>query len=133
MARGSKVSPTLEPNTSCVDVDEDNDDQEDENIYEEEDNIRMEGEIIYNALPNDMKVRSLLIKIVSSAIESQKIIEEKCRLEREYANDIGSLENYLEEEQVLRVSLEENLESIEESCNEIIFKLTDKGIANRAR
>jgi hypothetical protein len=36
MARGSNVSPTLEPNTSCVDVDEDNDDQEDENIYEEE-------------------------------------------------------------------------------------------------
>jgi hypothetical protein len=82
MARGSKVSPTLEPNTSCVDVDEDNDDQEDENIYEEEDSIRREGEIIYNALPNDMKVRSLLVKLVSSAIESQKIIEEKCRLER---------------------------------------------------
>jgi hypothetical protein len=31
MARGSKVSPTLEPNSSCVDVDKDNDDQEDEN------------------------------------------------------------------------------------------------------
>jgi hypothetical protein len=40
MSRGSKVSPTFEPNTSCVDVDEDNDDQEDENIYEEEDIIR---------------------------------------------------------------------------------------------
>jgi hypothetical protein len=61
---------------------------------------------------------------VSSAIESQKIIEEKCRLEREYANDIGSLENSLEEDQELRVSLEEKLESIEESCNEIICKLT---------
>jgi hypothetical protein len=72
-------------------VDDDNDDQEDENIYEEEDNIRREGEIIYNALPNDMKVCFLLVKIVSSAIESQKIIEEKCRIEREYANDIGSL------------------------------------------
>jgi hypothetical protein len=34
MDRVSKVSPTLEPNTSCVDVDKDNDDQEDENIYE---------------------------------------------------------------------------------------------------
>jgi hypothetical protein len=72
MARGSKVSPTLEPKTSCVDVDEHNDDQEDENIYEEEDIIRREGEIIYNALPDDMKVRSLFVKIVSSAIESQK-------------------------------------------------------------
>jgi hypothetical protein len=36
-----------------------------------------------------MKVCSLLVKIVSSAIESQKIIEEKCRLEREYANDMA--------------------------------------------
>jgi hypothetical protein len=124
MARGSKVSPTLEPNTFCVDVDEDNDDQQDENIYEEEDNIRSKGEIIYNALPNDMKVRSLLVKIVSSAIESQKIIEKKCRLEREYANDIGSLENSLEEEQELQVSLDEKLESIEGSHNEIISKLT---------
>jgi septal ring factor EnvC (AmiA/AmiB activator) len=61
---------------------------------------------------------------VSSAIESQKIIEEKCRIKREYANDIGSLENSLEEEQELRVSLDEKLESIEESHNEIISKLT---------
>jgi hypothetical protein len=124
MARVSKVSPTLEPNTSCVDVDEDNDDQDDENIYEEEDIIRREGEIIYKALPNDMKVCSLLVKIVSSAIESQKIIEEKIRLKREYANDIGSLENALEEDQELRISLEEKLESIKESHNEIISKLT---------
>jgi hypothetical protein len=124
MARGSKISPTLEPKSSCVDVGEDNDDQEDENIYEEEDSIRRECKIIYNALPSDMKVRSLLVKIVSSAIESQKIIEEKCRLEREYANDIGSLENSLEDEQELWISLEEKLESIEESCNEIISKLT---------
>jgi hypothetical protein len=46
---------------------------------------------------------------VSSAIESQKIIEEKCRLEREYANDIGSLENSLEEDEELRVSLRRSL------------------------
>jgi hypothetical protein len=69
-----------------------------------------------------MKVHSLLVKIVSSAIESQKIIEEKCRLKREYANDIGSLENSLQEEQELRVSLDEKLESIEESYN--VSKLT---------
>jgi hypothetical protein len=71
-----------------------------------------------------MKVCSLLVKIVYSAIESQKIIEEKCKLEREYANDIGSLENSLEEEKELQVSLDEKLESIEESHNEIISKLT---------
>jgi septal ring factor EnvC (AmiA/AmiB activator) len=45
-------------------------------------------------------------------------------LEREYANDIHDLRNALEEEQELRVSLEEKLESIEESCNKIISKLT---------
>jgi prefoldin subunit 5 len=61
---------------------------------------------------------------VSSALESQKIIGEKYRLEREYANDTGSLENSLEEEQELRVSLDEKLESMEESHNEIMSKLT---------
>jgi hypothetical protein len=57
-------------------------------------------------------------------LRAKKIIEEKCKLEREYANDIGSLENSLEEEQELRVSLDEKLESIEESYNEIISKLS---------
>jgi hypothetical protein len=45
-------------------------------------------------------------------------------LEHEYANDIHDLKYSLEEEQELQVSLEEKLESIEESCNEIISKLT---------
>ena len=124
MARGSKVTPTLEPNTSCDDEDEDNDEEEDDDTYEEEEDIiRREGEIIYNALPNDTKVRSLLVKIVSNAIESHKIIEERFRLEREYALEIASLENSLEEEEEVRATLEEKLESIEESHDEIIAKL----------
>jgi hypothetical protein len=51
-------------------------------------------------------------------------IDKLFSLEREYANDIHDLKNALEEEQELRVSLEEKLESIEESCNKIISKLT---------
>jgi hypothetical protein len=68
---------------------------------------------------------------MSCAIESTKVIDKKedkidkmFALEREYANDIHNLKYALEEEQDLRVSLEEKLESIEESINEIISKLT---------
>jgi hypothetical protein len=45
-------------------------------------------------------------------------------LEHEYVNDIQDLKDALEEVQELRVSLEEKLESIEESHNKIIAKLT---------
>jgi hypothetical protein len=45
-------------------------------------------------------------------------------LEHEYVNVIRDLKDALEEEQELWVSLEEKLESIEESHNKIIAKLT---------
>jgi hypothetical protein len=48
----------------------------------------------------------------------------KNRSIRRHHNDIHDLKYALEEEQEIRVSLEEKLESIEESCNEIISKLT---------
>ena len=47
----------------------------------------------------------------------------KQEVEREDANEIASLNVTLEEEHELRVSLEEKLNSIEESHNEIISKL----------
>ena len=50
-------------------------------------------------------------------------LEEKGKIERDDAMEKASLEDALEEEQVTRVSLEEKLESIEESHNEIIAKL----------
>jgi hypothetical protein len=72
-----------------------------------------------------------LFEIMSCAIESMKLIEMKedkldkmFALECDYANDIHDLKDALEKEQELRVSLEENLESTEESHNEIIAKLT---------
>jgi hypothetical protein len=68
---------------------------------------------------------------MSCAIESTKLIEMKedkidkmFSVEHEYANDIHDLKHALEEEQELWVSLEEKLKSIEESCIEIIAKLT---------
>jgi hypothetical protein len=68
---------------------------------------------------------------MSCVVESMKLIEMKeneidkmLALEREYINDIQDLRDALEEEQELQVSLEEKLESIEESHNEIICKLT---------
>ena len=61
--------------------------------------------------------RGLTIKALETSLE------EKGRIEREDAMEKPSLENTLEEEQETRVDLEEKLESIEESHNEIIAKL----------
>ena len=63
---------------------------------------------------------------------TQEELEEKERLEREYANDIASLTVALEEEHELRVSLEEKLENLDESQNAIfsqIIKERDHAIA----
>jgi hypothetical protein len=74
---------------------------------------------------------------MSCAIESMKLIEmkeekigEMFSLEREYDNDIHDLKYVLEEEQELQVSLEEKLESIEESCNEKLFLNSLKNVTS---
>ena len=54
---------------------------------------------------------------------AQDILEEKGRLETEYANDIASLTVALEEKHQLRVSLEEKLDNIEESQNDNLSKI----------
>src|SRR5664279_4086102 len=61
--------------------------------------------------------------LMSQYGEAQILLEEKGRIEREDALEIASFSVTLEEEQELRVSLEEKLESIEESHNLIISKL----------
>ena len=63
----------------------------------------------------------------------QEELDEKERLEREYANDIAALTVALEEEHELRVSLEEKLENLDESQNAIfsqIIKERDHAIEN---
>jgi hypothetical protein len=50
-------------------------------------------------------------------------LDEQMRLEKEYAHDIASLKNSLDGEEEERATLEEKLDSIEESNNEVISKL----------
>ena len=59
MARASKVSPTLNPNISCDDIDDDKNDDDVDND-EENDNIaslKIKGEMIFKAL---LKIKLLV-------------------------------------------------------------------------
>jgi hypothetical protein len=58
-------------------------------------------------------------------------LDEQMRLEKEYAHDIASLKDSLEEEE--RETLEEKLDSIEESNNEVISKLIKERDHARAK
>ncbi|KAK1619169.1 hypothetical protein QYE76_024686 [Lolium multiflorum] len=126
MAKGSTVPPTMEPNMSRGDKNEDE--------YEEEDwvvSLRDKGESVFKVLYKDKIASSHFFEILTTAIESQKLIwmhentiDKKGALEREYANDVASLKNDLEEEQETIASLEEQLETLEVSQNEIFAKLT---------
>ena len=125
MARDSKVSPPLEPSTPCDVVDEDS--------YEElmdVESITMKGELVLGALPKGSKAISPLCEIIAYAIKSREFIEslstqfeEKCRIEREDSITIASLKASLEEEEEYRVSLEERLDSLDESNDLIISKI----------
>ncbi|KAK1629509.1 hypothetical protein QYE76_003824 [Lolium multiflorum] len=126
MAKGSTVPPTMEPNISRGDKDEDE--------YEEEDwvvSLRDKGKSVFKVLYKDKIASSHFFEILTTAIESQKLIwmhentiDKKGALEREYADDVASLKNELEEEQETVASLEEQLETLEVSQNEIVSKLT---------
>ncbi|KAK1621101.1 hypothetical protein QYE76_026618 [Lolium multiflorum] len=126
MAKGSTVPPTMEPNMPRGDKDEDE--------YEEEDwvvSLRDKGESVFKVLYKDKIASSHFFEILTTAIESQKLIwmhentiDKKGALEREYADDVASLKNDLEEEQETVASLEEQLQTLEVSQNEIFAKLT---------
>jgi hypothetical protein len=80
--------------------------------------------VVFDALHNNKNVLPNFFEIMSYAIDSTKLIEMKedkidkmFALECDYANDIHDLKYAIEEEQELRVSLVEKLESIEESHN----------------
>ncbi|MEI4896790.1 hypothetical protein Q8G71_36485, partial [Klebsiella pneumoniae] len=61
--------------------------------------------------------------LMDQLAQNKVLLEEKGRIEREDAMEIASLKNALEEEEEARVSLEERLESMEESHEEIVTKL----------
>jgi hypothetical protein len=110
--------------------DEDNGEDED-NEEDYSDSLKKKGEMVFYALRNNKNVLPTFFKIMSCAIESTKLIDMKeneidkmLALECEYVNDIQDLKDALEEEQELQVSIEEKLESTEESHNEIIVELT---------
>jgi hypothetical protein len=123
MAKDSEVSPTSNPN--CDDVDEDS-----HGALMDVESITKKGEMVFGALPKGSKAIPPLSEIIVYAIKSREIIEdletqflEKCQIEREDADEKASLMNALEEEQELRVSLEERLESLDESNDLIIAKI----------
>ena len=122
MAKASKVSSTLNPNVSH----DDDDDEENDN----DDSIHEKGQLVLRALSNNKFASSKLFEIMGTLVAHEETIEametslDKCHsLELEYVDEIEELKGALEEEQETRVSLEEKLESIEESHNEIISKL----------
>jgi hypothetical protein len=111
------------------DAEDNGEDEDNEEYYI--DYLNKTGKVVFDALHNNKNVFPNFFEIMSCDTESTKLIEMKedkidkmFALEREYANDIHDLKYALEEEQEVRVSLEEKLESIEESCDEIISKLT---------
>ncbi len=90
MARASKVTPTSEPYLSCDDED---DDMEELDVA----SLNMMGELVFNALRKKKSAWSNFFKILAFAIESTKIIEKMEEHEREYANEIATLGEALEE------------------------------------
>jgi hypothetical protein len=115
--------------TNHNDVEDNGEDGDNEEDYI--DYLNKKGKVVFDALHNNKNVLPNFFEIMSCAIESTELIDKKedkidkmFALEREYSNNIHDLKYTLEEEQDLRVSLEEKLEFIDESCNKIISKLT---------
>jgi hypothetical protein len=77
-----------------------------------------------NVLPNFFEIMICDIESIKLTEMKENEIDKMLALESVYVNDVQNLKDALEEEQELRVSLEEKLESIEESHNKIIAKLT---------
>jgi F0F1-type ATP synthase delta subunit len=68
--------------------------------------------------------KTLVGALLAQLGAAQDLIEEKERLEREAENEITSLNQALEEEQNLRMSLEASVITLEDSNNAIISQLT---------
>src|SRR3954470_24849685 len=111
MAKASKVSPTLNPNISCDDIDDGKSD-DDVDYYEENDDVaslKLKGEMIFKAILKNKIAHSNFMEIMSIAIEGKKYIDElESRLEEhevtiekmevhecDYANEIADLSQAL--------------------------------------
>ena len=69
------------------------------------------------------EIMSTFVEHVETIKALEISLDECYSLERVYADEIAELKVALDEEQGTRVSLEEKLDSIEESHNDIIYKL----------
>ena len=85
--------------------------------------------MVFHALRKNKDACSNLFEIMNCAIESTKLIEKHENTidkmgarERGYANEIATLKDALEEKQEYWASLEEELETLEESHNSIVSK-----------
>ncbi|KAK1645953.1 hypothetical protein QYE76_063758 [Lolium multiflorum] len=127
MARASKVSPSLEPYISS---DDEVDDMEGLNVA----SLNMMGELVFHALHKKKFACSNFMKILAFAIESTKTIEKMEEHEREYANEIATLSEALEEQQTTNESLEETftleLSKVKESRDRALEVAHDFQIKN---
>ena len=112
MAKASEVSPTLDPNISH----DDSDDDFDGSIS----SLKEKGQIVFHALRKNKSVCSNFIEILTIIIESQKLIDahedslkkhedtiDKMQSrEYKYADEIADLKEALEEEETTKESLE---------------------------
>ena len=117
----------------CLMAKSSSNDDDDNNNDDEENNdelLHNKGLMVLKAISKNKNACDNLYEIMSTLIERgdtikalETSLEEKGKIERDDAMEKASLEDALEEEQVTRASLEEKLESIEESHNEIIAKI----------
>ena len=94
MAMASKVSPPLEPSLSSDDED---DDMEGLNVA----SLNKLGGLVFHVLHDKKFACSNFMKILAFAIESTKLIDKMEGHEREYANEIATLSEALEEQQTI--------------------------------
>ena len=119
MARDSKVTPTLEPITSC--------DEEDVDNVEEEidiDDLYEKGEIVYRALVKNNIACSNFVEILDFAIKSKELID-KLETKIEVASD---LKHKNDETQVAYAKLLEDFEHLKNGSRVIkgeLIKLTE--------
>ena len=115
MARATEVSPPIPSIPKSM-----NDDMDDATSLKIKEEIVALDYFLSNLQGDTKKHVEALMRQLA---EANARLEEKGRIEREDAIEIASLNNALEEEQETRVSLEEKLETIEESRNELNSKL----------
>jgi chromosome segregation ATPase len=115
MARGIEVTPPSKPISKT------------NNLMGDLDSLKIKEEIVatYVFISNMQgETKKHVDTLLGELAHANDLLDLKERFERENADEISSLTQALEEEQELRVALEERLSSLEDEQNEIIRNLT---------